>query len=710
MPSSNTSSVGSATSKTSNTQWGKPPLPPAMRQPRLSLSPDESFDYIEKAKRTCHKTIMNALAMDNLPVDRVISSAKTLRCAKIRKNQDLFEPHFDATCGYTRIQITLAEVAHFFALTSPEKLAAYAGVYEQAALCRETLATLVPRTPEHPLHYIGIEWMLVDRGTDVHSLCLLECHDEFEYLTEHDGSMRKGWVCSLHSVDPRGLVDPRGPNAPQLPRDLVFRSGHVFIETEIVGTMDYYCLAISQIANVSKSKNQKLMQHYVSRVLSLEEYFYPMRLEQYLVDGGTVHAELEPKRNVTFCSICDTKFSLFVQKKHCRLCGKVICHDCSVKWMTAPILEKLEKIRVCVNCLNGLGYTPLANTPVVAARAPSTKVTLQRLHSETPLLETRKEGSFVFPNTRDSVLEWSSTACRSSLLHETDTISLSFLNESLVQPPPETQLNDDAFVSLDPSAEYDTMCSTLAITTQCAVATISVLEAGALRRIGASGLPTPNAIDDGLSSAALDSAQLYICPDLLPTASPPYRFYAAMRLQLSGGKIAGLVELYDRSARHGNVSGLVEQLQAVTKVLLKRLEAPKPLRPEAPKSPASQKPPRRLATSEVEAAAVFECASPPNSRASSIVEQPNEEEDEDMPMLAAPESAKRTSSTSKKTPTTKKDEPLPLPELLSKLEELEVTARQQRALSTAMDSHHHQISSLIGKIQKMEEHLTAKEP
>ncbi|KDO29697.1 hypothetical protein SPRG_05648 [Saprolegnia parasitica CBS 223.65] len=678
MPSSNTSSAGSAstTSKTSShTQWGKPPLPPAMRQPRLSLSPDESYDYIEKAKRTCHKTIMNALAMDNLPVDRVISSAKTLRCAKIRKNQDLFEPHFDATCGYTQIQITLAEVAHFFALTSPEKLAAYAGVYEQAALCRETIATLVPRTPEHPLHYIGIEWMLVDRGTDVHSMCLLECHDEFEYLNEHDGSMRKGWVCSLHSVDPRGLVDPRGSNAPQLPRDLIFRSGHVFIETENVGTMDYYCLAISQIANVSKSKNQKLMQHYVSRVLSLEEYFFPMRLEQYLLDGGTVHAELEPKRNVTFCSICDTKFSLFVQKKHCRLCGKVVCHDCSVKWMTAPILEKLEKIRVCVCCLNGLGYTPLAHTPVVAARSQSNKVTLQRLHSETPLLETRKEGSFVFPNARDSVLEWSSTACRSSLMHDVDTtISLSFLTDSLSRPPAESRL--EAFVSLDPSPEYDTMCSTLAITTQCAVATIRVLDAGVLRRIGASGLSTHHAIDDGLSSAALDSAQLYICPDLLPTASPPYRFYAAMRLQLSAGKVVGLVELYDRSARHGNVSGLVEQLQAVTKVLLKRLEAPKLLRPETPKSPA-HKPPRRLSTSEVDAAAVFECKSPPNSRAQA---------------------------------TRKTDEPLLLPDLLSKLEELEVTARQQRALSTAMDTHHQQISSLIGKIQKMEEHLTAKEP
>ena len=86
MPSSNTSSAGSASTSsktTAHSQWGKPPLPPAMRQPRLSLSPDETYDYIETAKRTCHKTIMNALAMDNLPVDRVISSAKTLRCAKV---------------------------------------------------------------------------------------------------------------------------------------------------------------------------------------------------------------------------------------------------------------------------------------------------------------------------------------------------------------------------------------------------------------------------------------------------------------------------------------------------------------------------------------------------------------------------------------------------------------------------------------------------
>ncbi|OQR92040.1 hypothetical protein ACHHYP_04118 [Achlya hypogyna] len=669
----------------------RPPLPPGevWRQPRVQLSPDEAAEYIEKAKRTCHKTIMNALAMDNLPVDRVLSSAKTLRRAKIRKNQDLFEPHFDAVCGYTKIHISLAEVAAFFTLSTPEKLAAYSTVYDQAAVRRETLQTLVPRTPEHPRHYIGIEWMLLDRGTDMHSMCLLECHDEFEYVDEHDGSIRRGWVCSVHSVEPRGLIDPRLPPHQTPPRDVVNRSGHVFIETEEVGIMDYYCLAITLVANTSKSKNQKLMLNYVSRVLALEEYFLPLRLEQYFVDGGRVLLDLPPKRSVLFCAACDTKFSLFVQRKHCRLCGGVVCPDCSVKWITAPLYDRLEKIRLCIQCIECLGETPLATTPVVRS-APMASPMLKRAKSETPLLESRKEGSFVF-HQDESVLQWSSTACRSSLLQDADAlVSLAFLQDTLAPAV------DDTPVTLEPGPEYDTMSSTLAITTQCGVASIGILDGAALGLLGSAGLDKQPRIDESLSLAALESAQLYICPDLLPTASPPFRFYAAMRLQLSSGKVVGLVELYDESARHGNVAGLVEQLQAVVKVLVRRLEAP-------PK-PVGHKPPRRLSTGEVDACAVFGvCESPPNSRASSISEEPHVVDDDGVPLLAEAIHLGDAAAGLRSPPAPGPS--LDVPALQAKLVELAASATKSRAMSVAIEANSTRIDSLLTKIARMEANL-----
>ncbi|XP_049355780.1 1-phosphatidylinositol-3-phosphate 5-kinase FAB1B-like isoform X1 [Solanum verrucosum] len=56
------------------------------------------------------------------------------------------------------------------------------------------------------------------------------------------------------------------------------------------------------------------------------------------------------------CYDCDSQFTLFNRRHHCRLCGRVFCAKCTSNWIPAiysdprPLREEWEKIRVCNYC------------------------------------------------------------------------------------------------------------------------------------------------------------------------------------------------------------------------------------------------------------------------------------------------------------------------------------------------------------------------
>ncbi|KAI6785710.1 uncharacterized protein J7T54_006049 [Emericellopsis cladophorae] len=44
----------------------------------------------------------------------------------------------------------------------------------------------------------------------------------------------------------------------------------------------------------------------------------------------------QPDAEVTYCPICQTQFSFFVRKHHCRKCGRVVCNACSPHRIIIP--------------------------------------------------------------------------------------------------------------------------------------------------------------------------------------------------------------------------------------------------------------------------------------------------------------------------------------------------------------------------------------
>lgn len=63
-----------------------------------------------------------------------------------------------------------------------------------------------------------------------------------------------------------------------------------------------------------------------------------------------------PDHSCRVCYECDSQFTVFNRKHHCRLCGRVFCAKCTTNSIPAPsddpscIREDRERIRVCNYC------------------------------------------------------------------------------------------------------------------------------------------------------------------------------------------------------------------------------------------------------------------------------------------------------------------------------------------------------------------------
>ncbi|OQR96621.1 hypothetical protein THRCLA_07223 [Thraustotheca clavata] len=51
------------------------------------------------------------------------------------------------------------------------------------------------------------------------------------------------------------------------------------------------------------------------------------------------------------CFVCKSKFSMFLRKHHCRMCGEVVCKNCVVSASVTMDIDKVVKVPVCLACL-----------------------------------------------------------------------------------------------------------------------------------------------------------------------------------------------------------------------------------------------------------------------------------------------------------------------------------------------------------------------
>jgi len=100
-----------------------------------------------------------------------------------------------------------------------------------------------------------------------------------------------------------------------------------------------------------------------------------------IIPGATPTAEGHwvDDKDAASCMRCDVRFTIFVRRHHCRLCGYVVCSKCSARkapkdllWVkTSPFLSEedaacivssKEQLRVCEPCFNGLADPSVSNS------------------------------------------------------------------------------------------------------------------------------------------------------------------------------------------------------------------------------------------------------------------------------------------------------------------------------------------------------------
>lgn len=85
-----------------------------------------------------------------------------------------------------------------------------------------------------------------------------------------------------------------------------------------------------------------------------------------------------PDMEMTACTRCDSPFTLFLRRHHCRACGQIFCQACSDQRL---LLEKEYKLmtpqRVCLWCSARLGPMQAALAGTVANRNRTNEIDTQ---------------------------------------------------------------------------------------------------------------------------------------------------------------------------------------------------------------------------------------------------------------------------------------------------------------------------------------------
>lgn len=81
-----------------------------------------------------------------------------------------------------------------------------------------------------------------------------------------------------------------------------------------------------------------------------------------------------PDHSCRVCYDCDSQFTLFNRRHHCRFCGRVFCAKCTPNWVpvtpssdSSSVREESGKIRVCNYCFKQWQQGGLADHEIQAA-------------------------------------------------------------------------------------------------------------------------------------------------------------------------------------------------------------------------------------------------------------------------------------------------------------------------------------------------------
>ncbi|OQS06050.1 hypothetical protein THRCLA_01890 [Thraustotheca clavata] len=329
-----------------------------------TLNAVETEYFINVANKAALDCVRNAMSLQMTSVVAVFKSDSTQRFARMREGPDTVQPNLPATAANTQIHATIEQIAEFFYLDTIVKARTYANTVGQIVLDRQTLYTLEPRNTEISLRYVGIDWLVIQTpylGVCNRDAVFVEIHDELEFYDEIAKVYRRGFVRCLHSIE----LDccPPLKESHGIVRSAFVRSGHIFIETDTPGLLNYYTVYVT-LANGNIPRLTTMQRNQCKRILSLEEHLcYDYVTTSMDNDEFVPVQQYESATNAKHCRRCTKKLHTLVKRKNCAKCGLVVCMDCCNKCKVVFQLTP-RTIYLCHHCFcRGLKMKPLPQTP-----------------------------------------------------------------------------------------------------------------------------------------------------------------------------------------------------------------------------------------------------------------------------------------------------------------------------------------------------------
>lgn len=317
-----------------------PPSDAAGRQLPV-LSPAERAYMIRKAKEAALALIDHAHTLDG-----PVSWHYTGKFRGIQMYRGEGSADHQATagteflCGVATMQGSLEEVAAFFDQQTTDRMRS-----RQAddVLDCGVLYSLLAGEARNPFHRVAVKYQSLEgpsRFSRARDYCFLECQDTFRHA-----SGRRGWVLSMHSI--------KLPSCPELSgivRGSMYHSGYVFVEAEKSGYMDVMHSLQLNFKSSSRLPHFLLNAALKRRILTVVQISREIQAARVGRHPLLKKKDLMSKRGRSQCANCQRRFTLFVRKTRCRLCGEVVCQQC------APVMEvdvpgqPLRKTRICSRC------------------------------------------------------------------------------------------------------------------------------------------------------------------------------------------------------------------------------------------------------------------------------------------------------------------------------------------------------------------------
>ncbi|OQR99691.1 hypothetical protein THRCLA_06416 [Thraustotheca clavata] len=346
------------------------------------LSASERQALVQQAHQICFHTARNAVSMAAKgPPVKVLVHAQTKRRLNIYHGHDVIDSTLDGVTGVTQVKASFEEIADFFNLNSAKSVKTYSKVFALSTVDRCSLYTL-RRSTKRSLKYAGISWIALDSPFVSKAIvkrrdsCILEAIREYEMQCPLTNAPRKCWVKAVHSLE----MDccPSLERSHGIVRGRLVRSGHVFMETEIPGVLNYFLVYIGEAYGaMPRFIQQKCLQKMLPPMLHLEIHLNKERLSFYFLHHP-IHPINKNKKS-SQCGSCRTAFSYFHgPKTQCQVCEEMICKTCT-QACNIELRQSKVRVMVCQSCIRTMRPRTEFNRQ---HHAPSTTITMSMVDIE----------------------------------------------------------------------------------------------------------------------------------------------------------------------------------------------------------------------------------------------------------------------------------------------------------------------------------------